>query len=170
MRSVATWRFVVACNAIAALAILSTFFVNCRGERAFAEEENALQISRYIVSEAGYHPGAETFAILHVLEWRRTHLAAFDGLSLTRMGLLYCSDFHGPIRFERTRQMRTLTSEQIPDDIERDVRRWLAGERPPSVCDGATDWATPAHVRAQGLTPMRCSIPTQNAFVRRVIR
>lgn len=154
----------LACVAFAAIA------TECGTNRAAAEDESALQLSRMVVSEIGYRPGAETFAMLHVLEWRRTHLAAFDGLSLTRMGALYCSDFHGPIRFERTRRMRTLTSADIPDDIERDVRRWLAGERPHNVCPNATDWATPEHVRAQGLEPMRCEIETANAFVRRTPR
>lgn len=154
------------------LAIASIVFValavECGPSGVRAESECALTLSRVVISEAGYNPGRELHAILAVLEWRRTHMPALLGLSLTRMSTRYAAEFNGRARTRRAAESRRLTWSQIPDAIEADVRAWIRGERQPSPCgENVTDWASPAFVRAQGLTPIRCEIETQNAFVRR---
>ena len=154
---------------IVALVAVFAIFARCPNS-ASADTSDALTLSRAIVSEAGYSPGDETWAILHVLEWRRLNVPALRGLTVAQVARRYCSELNGRARTERAERTRALTSADIPDEIEADVRAWLLGERPANICEGATDWASPAFVRAQGLRAMRCDEPTQNAFVRRGVR
>ncbi len=161
-----------ASNAIGIFVLVAcfVFVARCPALANASSDSEALTLSRAIVSEAGYSPGDETWALLHVLEWRRQNVPALRGMSLGRVASLYCSELNGRARTQRAAATRRLTSRDIPDTIERDVRRWLSGERPANPCRGATDWASPAHVRAQGLRAIECDVPTQNAFVRRGAR
>lgn len=130
-------------------------------------DDRVLQLSRMVISEAGYSPGRETFAILNVLEWRRTHLPAFAGWDIVRMGRAYCSGFGGRRHTENphVRTARSLRIEQIPADIARDVSSFLAGSGPPSPCPSAVHWAARGLRRGawSGLR-VRCSVPVQNDY------
>lgn len=143
-----------------------SFFSTCQ-HQAHATTDDVLQLSRAIVSEVGPNPGLETWAILHVLQWRNENIPALRHLTLAGVATAYCSELNGRARTARAAATRRLRSEDIPDSIEADVRAWLGGHRPENPCEGATDWASPAFVRSQGLRPMTCSIETANAFVRR---
>jgi hypothetical protein len=151
-------------------AVFALFHVECVPRAQASFDSDALILSRAIVSEAGFTPGRETHALLHVLQWRKENVPALRHMSLARIATLYCSELNGRARTARAARTRRLTSADIPDAIESDVRSWLHGERPANICEGATDWASPAYVRAQGLRAIECDVPTQNAFVRRGAR
>ena len=151
-------------------AVFALFHVECVPKAEASFDSDALILSRAVVSEAGYSPGQETFALLHVLQYRRDNMPALQHLSLAQVAVRYCSELNGRARTARAAQTRRLTNRDIPDAIKRDVRSWLHGERPANICEGATDWASPAYVRAQGLRAIECDVPTQNAFVRRGAR
>ena len=160
------------CVMVAAfLAVLASAVGRCHGEaRADAGVDMTSQelwLSRMIVSEAGYRPGREAFAILHVLEWRRTHLPAFEGWDIVRMGRAYCSGFGGRRNTSNphVRQALALRPDQIPEAIQRDVRLFLVGRGGGSPCDGAMHWRARQGVPARWARyRIQCSVPTQNAY------
>ncbi len=146
--------------------VLATTCGRCVAGAQRQPDDDVLQLSRMVISEAGYHPGRETFAILHVLEWRRTHLPAFAGWDIVRMGRAYCSGFGGR-RHTENRHVRTaiaLPRERIPRAIQEAVSLFLRGQAPASPCPGAVHWRD-RHVPASW-EPLRirCSVPTQNVY------
>lgn len=150
---------------IAVLVGAFALFARCP-QNAGAEPSDALTLSRAIVSEAGYSPGDETWAILHVLEWRRLNVPALRGLTVAQVARRYCSELNGRARTERAERTRALTSADIPDEIEADVRAWLGGERPANPCDGAVHWAARGFRRDWSSLRVRCDGRMQNEYFR----
>lgn len=146
--------------------VLSTTCGRCVAGAQRQPDDDVLQLSRMVISEAGYHPGRETFAILHVLEWRRTHLPAFAGLSIVQMGMRYCSEFNGRSRSERARHSRQLSRRNVPPEVLRDVQAFVEHQQADrsNPCPGAVHWRD-RHVPARW-EPLRirCSVPTQNVY------
>jgi hypothetical protein len=131
--------------------------------------QQELWLSRIIVSEAGYRPGREAYAILHVLEWRRTHLPAFEGWDLVRMGRAYASGFGGHRATDNPHvsRARDLAPASIPRAVLLSVRsftRAAHGDRPSTPCPRAIHW------RDRNVPPrwrphvVRCEVPTQNVY------
>lgn len=150
--------------------VLATTCGRCVAGAQRQPDDDVLQLSRMVISEAGYHPGRETFAILHVLEWRRTHLPAFAGWDIVRMGRAYCSGFGGRRHTENPHviRARSLRAEQIPPDVRRDVQDFLAhaSERDTSSpCPGAVHWGARTALSARWRRHvLACRVPTQNVY------
>lgn len=147
---------------------LAVSHTECAGTAQASYEDDVLALSRMIVSEAGYSPGAETFAILHVLEWRRTHLPALVGLTLSQMGRAYCSGFGGlrHTRNPHVLQAQALPAHRIPTAIKADVRAFLEGRSEPSPCPGAVHWRDRRVPARWEPLRIRCNVPTQNVYFR----
>lgn len=162
------------CVMIAAfLAVLASAVGRCRGEARAdagpAMTSQELWLSRMIVSEAGYRPGREAFAILHVLEWRRTHLPAFEGWDIVRMGRAYCSGFGGRRNTSNPHviRARSLRIDQVPSEVRRDVHDFLAHapERDTSSpCPGAVHWRDRQVPARWARHVVGCRVPTQNVY------
>lgn len=152
-------------------AVLASGLGRCRGQ-ADASEPEELVLARMVISEAGYHPGRETFAILHVLEWRRTHLPALQGLSLVAMGRAYCSGWGGRRNTSNphVRRAQGLAANQIPQSLIEDVRSflsWSAEERRDmSPCPGAVHWRDRAVPERWRPFQIQCRVPVQNVYFR----
>jgi len=131
--------------------------------------QQELWLSRIIVSEAGYRPGREAYAILHVLEWRRTHLPAFEGWDLVRMGRAYASGFGGARRTNNPHVVRArdLPMASVPVGVLQSVRAFVRAthaERPASPCPGAVHWRDRNVPPAWRPHVIRCEVPTQNVY------
>lgn len=157
-----------ASNAIGIFVLVAcfVFVARCPGPARADDESTELALARMVVSEAGYNPGRETFAILHVLEWRRTHLPAFRGWDIVRMGRAYCSGFGGRRNTSNphVRQALALRPDQIPEAIQRDVHSFLRGEPQANPCPGAVHWRDRRVPARWEPFRVRCSVPTHNAY------
>jgi hypothetical protein len=145
--------------------VLATTCGRCVAGAQRQPDDDVLQLSRFIVSEAGYRPGEESWAILHTLEWRRTHLPAFAGLDIVQMGMRYCSEFNGRSRSVRSGVSRHLRLQDIPVPVQNQVRDWVAGRRRESPCPGAQHWRSLRGVEARWQRfRIRCRVQVQNAY------
>lgn len=152
----------------ALLSILATALGQCHGN-ARADEQERTQLARMVTSEAGYRPGDEAYAILRTLDWRRTHLPAFEGWTLAQVGRAYCSGFGGRRTRvgQHTRDVLALPSNRLPGETVAAVRRYLeAPQTTPDPCPDAQHWRdrqVPARWEPYRMT---CHVTTHNVYFR----
>lgn len=149
--------------------VLATTCGRCVAGAQRQPDDDVLQLSRMVISEAGYHPGRETFAILHVLEWRRTHLPAFAGWDIVRMGRAYCSGFGGRRHTENPHvlQAKALQWVRVPQQVREDVSRFLRNPEATEVrtpCRGAVHWRDQRVPAQWERLRVSCAVPTQNVY------
>lgn len=135
----------------------------CHTPTAAAQDvgrDDALDLARCIVAEAGPKASADAAAILHVLE-RRSTLRAWRGQNAAAVARRYCVALSGRARNARALRVRALAREEVPPALLVMTERWLAGDRPPDPCGGlAWDWDGRQHA---GREPVDCGW-TDNVF------
>lgn len=145
---------------IALFLILLTAGRGCLPEHASASQDDALDLARCIVAEAGRQPGRDAPAILHVLE-RRTRLPAWRGKNAAAVARAYCVALSGRAQNARAQRLRVATREELPSAVVRLTDAWVSGERPADPCHGrAMHWDGREHA---GQTSVDCG-GTTNVF------
>jgi len=127
------------------------------------ERDDALDLARCIVAEAGRTPGRDALAILHVLE-RRTRLPAWRGKTAADVARAYCVSLNGRAQNPRARRLRRAERDELPAHVVRLADEWVNGARPADPCGGrAWEWDNREH---DGLTVVDCG-GTANVFFER---
>jgi hypothetical protein len=130
------------------------------------DRDDALDLARCIVAEAGRQPGADAPAILHVLQ-RRASLPAWRGRGAADVARAYCVALSGRSTTDRARRLRTATRDELPARVVSLADAWVAGERPADPCGGqAWDWDGREHA---GRVVVDCGA-TSNVFFGRAGR
>jgi hypothetical protein len=105
------------------------------------QRDDALDLARCIVAEAGRQPGRDALAILHVLQ-RRTRLPAWRGKTAADVARAYCVSLNGRAQSERARRLRRAERDELPAHVVRLADAWTSGERPADPCGGrAWHWS-----------------------------
>ena len=104
------------------------------------QRDDALDLARCIVAEAGRQPGRDAPAILHVLQ-RRTRLPAWRGKTAADVARSYCVALSGRSQTERAVRIRRAERDELPAGVVALADNWVAGARPDDPCGGASwDW------------------------------
>jgi hypothetical protein len=127
------------------------------------ERDDALDLARCIVAEAGRTPGRDALAILHVLE-RRTRLPAWRGKNAADVARAYCVSLNGRAQNPRARRLRRAERDELPTHVVSLADAWVGGARPADPCGGrALDWDGRTHA---GRVVVDCG-GTANVFFER---
>lgn len=130
------------------------------------QRDDALDLARCVIAEAGPRPSADALAVLHVLERRRT-LPAWRDKTTADVARAYCVALSGRARNPRAQRIRTMERNEVPPALMSIADRWVAGERAPDPCGGAAwDWD---HRRHAGRVVVDCGF-TANVFFGRTRR
>ncbi len=130
------------------------------------QRDDALDLARCIVAEAGRQPGRDALAILHVLQ-RRTRLPAWRGKTAADVARAYCVSLNGRAQNERARRLRRAERDELPAHVVRLADAWTSGERPADPCGGRSfDWDGRTHA---GRVVVDCG-QTANVFFERAKR
>lgn len=140
---------------------------------ARAQEHDPVEILlQTLAGEAGFKQRPDHAAMLHVLEWRRTHRPANEGYRLFETALSYSTLHRAQLRNPRTehwRQVASLTRETAPDWMVAMVTSFRADPSSvPDPCRGrAREWAAFRVVMERGKLDrvVRCG-DTKNVFLR----